>query len=116
MPFENIVVISMLPFPTMFSRLSKTEIIILTNLNLLSANALSLDQCRILLFGKELRVKQIILIFWYSLSFCCVLFDFNLAWLFLCLHIHRSGAYSFWPVRLSLHPFVYRQKFLIGKT
>ena len=43
--------------PTVFSTLSKTEIIILT-FNLLFANALNLDQSKVLSFGKELRVEQ----------------------------------------------------------
>ena len=42
------------PFPTMFSTLSKTEIIILATFNLLSANAFNLDHFRIFSFGKEL--------------------------------------------------------------
>ena len=37
----------------MFSTLSKTEILILATLNLSSANALNLDQFKILLFGKD---------------------------------------------------------------
>ena len=41
-------------FPTVFSNLSKREIIILTTSNLSSANAFNLDQSGILSFDKEL--------------------------------------------------------------
>ena len=40
----------------MFSILSKTKIIILSTFILSSANAFSLDQSKILLFGKELKI------------------------------------------------------------
>ena len=46
----------------MFSTQSKTEIIILATVNLSSANALNLDQSRILWFGKELNLSQIAMI------------------------------------------------------
>ena len=42
------------PFPTVFSNLTRREIIILTASNLSSANAFNLDQAKILSFGKEL--------------------------------------------------------------
>ena len=42
------------PFPTVFSNLSKREIIICTTSNLLSASAFNLDEPKILSFGKEL--------------------------------------------------------------
>ena len=42
-------------FPTMFSSLSKTKVIILATFNFSSANGFSLDQSRILSFGKELK-------------------------------------------------------------
>ena len=42
----------------MFSTLSKTEIIILSTLILLSANAYNLDQSKSLLFGKELNIQR----------------------------------------------------------
>ena len=60
-PFENIVgkekllVQAISPFPTMFSTLSKTEIIIFVTFNLLSANAFSLVLSKILLAGNGLR-------------------------------------------------------------
>ena len=46
------------PFPTMFSNLTKTEVIILATFNMLSANALDLDKSKSLLFGKELQVHS----------------------------------------------------------
>ena len=42
------------PIPIVFSNLLQIEIIILTTSNLLSANALNLDQTEILSFGEEL--------------------------------------------------------------
>ena len=41
------------PFPTVFSTVSRTEIMILTSI-LSSANAFNMDQAEILSFGKEL--------------------------------------------------------------
>ena len=46
------------PSATMFSILSKREIILLEIFKLSSANAFSLGQSKILLFGKELRPAQ----------------------------------------------------------
>ena len=43
-------------FPTVFSTLSRKEIIILTTSILSSANAFNLHQAKILLFGNELQV------------------------------------------------------------
>ena len=62
MTFENIVgkgentgnLPAFFPFPTMFSTLSGTEIIISAAFNLPSANALNLVQSKKLSFGKEL--------------------------------------------------------------
>ena len=42
-------------FPTVFSILSRREIIILATCNLLSANAFNLDTSKMLLFGKGLK-------------------------------------------------------------
>ena len=60
-PFENIVEIgenagnpAFSPIPTMFSTLSKTEIIILALFNLLSANVFNLVKSEKFLYGKEL--------------------------------------------------------------
>ena len=47
-------------FPTMFSTLSKGEIIILATFNLPSAYAFNLNQSKILLFGKELTLYHTI--------------------------------------------------------
>ena len=44
------------PFKTVISSLSKREMIIITILNLSSANALNLDQAKISTFGKELTL------------------------------------------------------------
>ena len=66
MSFENIVgkgkmvVISIFPFPTMFSILLSAEIITLVTFDLLPANAFSLFQFMILLFGKQLTFYQTI--------------------------------------------------------
>ena len=46
------------PFPTMFSTLSKTKIIMSSNSILLSANAFNLDQSKNLMFGKELNIDE----------------------------------------------------------
>ena len=58
-PLENIVRkgenAAFSPFPTMFSTLSRTKIMIVATFNLSSANAFNLDQSRILSFGKELN-------------------------------------------------------------
>ena len=54
---EKLLVQAISPFPTMFSTLSNTEIIIFVRFNLSSANALNLVWSKILLFGNELRQK-----------------------------------------------------------
>ena len=45
------------PFSTMFSNVSKTEIIIVGTLNLSSATVFNLDQSKNMLFGKELKLS-----------------------------------------------------------
>ena len=52
---EKLLLEAISPFPTMFSTLSKTEIINFLTFNLSSANAFNLDSSKILSFGKELR-------------------------------------------------------------
>ena len=52
---EKMLVTAFPPFPTMFSNLSKTNFKFWVTFILSSANALNLDQSKLLLFGKELR-------------------------------------------------------------
>ena len=54
---EKMLVTRFSPFPTMFSTLSKREIIILATSNFTSANAFNFVQSKILSFGKELTIK-----------------------------------------------------------
>ena len=49
------------PFPTMFSNFSKMEIIIWATFMLLTENGFSMEQSKILLFGKELNGMYIVL-------------------------------------------------------
>ena len=46
------------PFPAMFSTLSETNFAILATFKFSSANALNLDESKILLCGKELTLSQ----------------------------------------------------------
>ena len=55
---EKLLVQAISPFPTMFSTLSKTEIIIFVTFNLSSANALNLVRPKILSCGKGLILYQ----------------------------------------------------------
>ena len=71
-PFENMVgkgeSAPFSPFPTMFSTLSKTKIVILANFIFSSPNTFNLDQSRILSFGKELNCHLKILSIWTSVQ------------------------------------------------
>ena len=60
---EKLLVQAISPFPTMFSTLSKTEIISFITFNLLSANAFNLDWSKILSCGNGLSYSMMQFVF-----------------------------------------------------
>ena len=66
---EKLLVQAISPFPTMFSTLSKTEIIVFVAFNLSSANAFNLVWSKILSCGNELRAFSFYLVLYKRTKF-----------------------------------------------